>query len=207
MSVVKAKPEIVWGDKEAAWDSGKAIMPAYSDSAEYKRPSSCWLSNDLDEHGSGTFHYTKVAVQDDGSRLVVPRDKEEPGYRVIAADRKPKGLTGKDLGFLPKGYHAMTVTYTPKDKRNHEEATKCIYFTVRCRPEIFWDEEYVAMVRSGVPISYEGQLRASVEECPGEIHYSPVDGEVLKLGCIISATFIPLDSPSTISLIALFLSR
>ena len=52
VSVVKAKPEIVWGDKEAAWDSGKAIMPAYSDSAEYKRPSLLG-SNDLDEHGSG----------------------------------------------------------------------------------------------------------------------------------------------------------
>ena len=50
------------------------------------------------------------------------------------------------------------------------------------------------MVRSGVPISYEGQLRASVEECPGEIHYSPVDGEVLEVGVYhLKATFIPLD--------------
>ena len=126
-------------------------------------------------------------------KLIIELEADDAREEEKCDYAHPFGSLGGDIGFLPKGHHVIEVEYFPSDMRNHEHAYASSNFTVRCRPEILWDPVFQGQLRHGLPVGAD-QLCAYVDECPGELQYTPPMGEILEIGHYqVKAKFSPAD--------------
>ena len=108
-----------------------------------------------------------------------------PGTRVYAP------VSGT---ILNAGTHILSVTFTPSDTTNYNDAVASVPLTVvKTTPVISWATP--ANIVAGTPLGAT-QLNATVASPPGALSYSPDTGHVLPVGAaqLLSVTFTPTDN-------------
>ena len=108
-----------------------------------------------------------------------------PGTRVYAP------VSGT---ILNAGIHTLSVTFTPTDTTNYNNAVASVPLTVvKATPVITWATP--ANIVAGTPLGAT-QLNATVASPPGTLVYSPETGTVLPVGAAqrLTVTFTPADT-------------